>query len=228
MILLDSNTLRLTDFFLRDVPEYVILSHTWGEGEVSFQDFQDLKKIRERQDFKNLEQCCKKAKSDGLQWVINSMFRYYSEAAEICYAYVEDTDSSVARKHGSLVGIQLCVWFERGWSIPSMLIAPEIVEIYAKNWKEIGTNSSMVDAISNITSIDKSVILHTAHLDDFNVASRMHWVSKGLTMKEDEMYCLMGIFGVNVPMLCGEVSRAFQRLQEEGVMKLTEDYIFFQ
>ena len=45
----------------------------------------------------------------------------------------------------------------------------------------------------------------------------------GLTTRpEDEAYCLMGIFGINMPTLYGEGSKAFYRLREE-IMKTSVD-----
>lgn len=38
MRLINTATLLLEDFTLRDIPLYAILSHTWGEDEVTFQD----------------------------------------------------------------------------------------------------------------------------------------------------------------------------------------------
>jgi hypothetical protein len=43
---------------------------------------------------------------------------------------------------------------------------------------------------------------------------------------EDEAYCLLGIFGVNMPLLYGEGIRAFRRLQEE-IIRVDEDYTIF-
>ena len=43
---------------------------------------------------------------------------------------------------------------------------------------------------------------------------------------EDEAYCLMGIFGVNMPTLYGEGQNAFYRLQEE-IMKTSCDTSLF-
>ena len=44
----------------------------------------------------------------------------------------------------------------------------------------------------------------------------MSWASKRKTTRlEDGTYCLMGLFGVSMPMLYGEGHRAFRRLQEE-------------
>jgi hypothetical protein len=40
MRLLHSGTLKLEEFLDNATPNYAILSHTWGEGEVSFQDMQ--------------------------------------------------------------------------------------------------------------------------------------------------------------------------------------------
>lgn len=44
MRLLDANTLEVVEFMDHNVPKYVILSHTWVEGqEVTFQDMQNNK-----------------------------------------------------------------------------------------------------------------------------------------------------------------------------------------
>jgi hypothetical protein len=59
------------------------------------------------------------------------------------------------------------------------------------------------------------------------VAERMSWAaSRSTTRIEDAAYSLMGLFNVFMPMLYGEGSRAFTRLQEE-IMKQSEDYTIF-
>jgi hypothetical protein len=64
-------------------------------------------------------------------------------------------------------------------------------------------------------------------LERCNVAQRMSWASKReATRVEDIAYCLMGIFEVNIPMLYGEGSKAFFRLQEE-IMKVSDDHTIF-
>lgn len=51
----------------------------------------------------------------------------------------------------------------------------------------------------------------------------MAWASRRETTRvEDEAYSLMGIFGVNMPLLYGEGRNAFQRLQLE-ILKSTDD-----
>jgi hypothetical protein len=55
----------------------------------------------------------------------------------------------------------------------------------------------------------------------------MSWASKReTTTVEDLAYCLMGMFGINMPLLYGEGERAFTRLQEE-IVKASDDYSLF-
>lgn len=56
----------------------------------------------------------------------------------------------------------------------------------------------------------------SSRLNQASIAERMSWAAKRKTTRqEDETYCLLGIFGVNMPLLYGEGSEAFIRLQEE-------------
>ena len=43
---------------------------------------------------------------------------------------------------------------------------------------------------------------------------------------EDIAYCLVGLFGVNMPLLYGDGSKAFLRLQEE-ILRQTDDETIF-
>ena len=56
----------------------------------------------------------------------------------------------------------------------------------------------------------------------------MSWASwRKTTRPEDEAYCLLGIFGINMPLLYGEGNEmAFLRLQEE-ILRETEDQSIF-
>jgi hypothetical protein len=55
----------------------------------------------------------------------------------------------------------------------------------------------------------------------------MSWAAKRETTKiEDKAYCLMGLFGVNMPPLYGEGENAFFRLQLEIISKLDDESIF--
>nr|RBQ98109.1 hypothetical protein FVER53263_00252 [Fusarium verticillioides] len=56
-----------------------------------------------------------------------------------------------------------------------------------------------------------------------SIAEKMSWASKRKTTRtEDTAYCLLGIFGINMPLLYGEGTNAFLRLQEE-IMKRSDD-----
>ena len=59
-------------------------------------------------------------------------------------------------------------------------------------------------------------------------SNRMSWFgNRSTTVPEDAAYCLLGIFGVNLPLLYGEgLTRAFHRLQEE-IMKYSDDHSLF-
>jgi hypothetical protein len=46
------------------------------------------------------------------------------------------------------------------------------------------------------------------------------------TRVEDIVYCVLGIFGLNMPLLYGEGLREFQRLQQE-VIKVNNDTSMF-
>lgn len=77
-----------------------------------------------------------------------------------------------------------------------------------------------------MTGID-SAVLRGSDPTERTVAERMSWAaSRSTTRVEDAAYCLMGLFNVFMPMLYGEGSRAFTRLQEE-IMRQSEDYTIF-
>jgi len=80
--------------------------------------------------------------------------------------------------------------------------------------------------ISEITGIPANILLG-GDLECASVAQRMSWASKRETTRvEDIAYCLMGMFGINMPLLYGEGERAFTRLQEE-IMKVLDDHSLF-
>jgi hypothetical protein len=238
MRLLHSETLELKEFVGCSNVEYVILSHTWGDEEISIQDLLSGQAAN-RASFAKIKNCCAQAARDGFQYVwidtccidksssselseaINSMYQWYKNA-RICYAYLVDVQSS-----STDIELQLreSRWFKRGWTLQE-LIAPPIVEFYAADWTEIGTKMSRQELLSEITSINVR-ILRGGDLSSCNIAERMSWASERVTTRsEDLAYCLMGLFDVHMPMLYGEGKRAFFRLQEE-IMKGTEDYTLF-
>jgi hypothetical protein len=66
MRLINTETLKLEEFLGGDVPKYVILSHTWGEGEVTFQDMRAPKLHQSKAGYLKIRGTCAKAKEHGI------------------------------------------------------------------------------------------------------------------------------------------------------------------
>lgn len=119
-------------------------------------------------------------------------------------------------------------WFTRGWTLQE-LIAPSQLWFFDKNWRFIADRDDILIELEAITGVHKEAFwpggnLHPRiGLSYFSVAQRMSWASRRQTTRdEDQAYCLMGIFGINMPLLYGEGKQAFIRLQQE-IMKTTAD-----
>jgi hypothetical protein len=98
---------------------------------------------------------------------------------------------------------------------------------YLKDWTVYGTKNSLGEEVSHITGIPTIAMTKPKCLKGFSVAQRISWASNRQTTRpEDISYCLLGILGVQMPLLYGEGTRAFSRLQEE-VMKSGADPSIF-
>jgi hypothetical protein len=236
------------------IPPYAILSHTWGDSEVTFQDFSSLATSEKRdqilssEGYYKIAQACKQAQLQGLSYLwadtccinkessaelseaINSMFRWYGNA-RVCYAYLDDIDmvnpmqSAQQNEQQFWDKIAKARWFTRGWTLQE-LIAPRDLAFYIKGWKYIGNKLAMRERLTRITGVNKWSL--TRVVLDVSVAERMSWAARRETTKEEDMaYCLMGLFDVNMPLLYGEGgAKAFVRLQEE-IMKDSDDQSLF-
>jgi hypothetical protein len=244
MRLINSKTHKLEEF-TGEIPPYVILSHTWGENEISFQEmpnFVHLKQEiepRQRAAYTKIEGSCKTALKDGFEYVwvdtccidktssselseaINSMYQWYQQA-DVCYVYLWDIVDPGFNSETFLKS----KWFTRGWTLQE-LIAPLNLIFFNQAWKDIGTKFSLHEYISQRTRIPSSLLLDLTISESFPIAQRMSWASDRETKRvEDVAYCLMGIFGINMPMLYGEGDRAFIRLQEEIIRSSPDQSIF--
>jgi len=243
MRLINSTTLKLHEIVDNQTPPYAILSHTWGEEEVSFQDLQaNVPGVTENKGFEKIRQCCRIAAGDGFEytWIdtccidktssaelseaINSMFRWY-QRAEVCYAFLADvTSDEDPQMEGS--AFRRSRWFTRGWTLQE-LIAPAQVIFLGSDWEEIGTKLSLMILVSGITGIGLEALDGNLGLNCWSAAQKMSWASYRITTREeDTAYCLMGIFNINMPMLYGEGGRAFMRLQEEIIRSSQDESIF--
>ncbi|KAK2593560.1 hypothetical protein QQS21_008735 [Conoideocrella luteorostrata] len=239
MRLINAETWALENFVGKNIPPYAILSHTWGEDEeeLSFHDLQtgNIEKAGKRKI--KLQGCCEQAKKDKLRYIwidtccidkanavelseaINSMFRWYKKAS-ICYAYLSDVPSgdNSTDPNSKFFSSR---WFQRGWTLQELL-APQELCFYDQTWMSIGTKRDMSSEIQTITGIPWR-FLRVLDVYNASVAQRMSWAAKRETTREEDLaYCLIGVFGVNMPMIYGEGDQAFIRLQE-AIMKKTRD-----
>ncbi|KAI1748032.1 heterokaryon incompatibility protein-domain-containing protein [Xylaria castorea] len=168
MWLINAETYVLENITNPQKGSYAILSHTWDDEEVSFQQYHNMAEAMKLKGFKKIDMTVQLAREKGLKyaWVdtccidksssaelseaINSMFKWYSDAA-VCLAFLSDlsnaeipyllsaylSEEDSFKDFEQLEGLQKSArhllirrrWFFRGWTLQE-LIAPEIVEFY--------------------------------------------------------------------------------------------------
>jgi Heterokaryon incompatibility protein (HET) len=227
----------LTRDLIDNIPPYAILSHTWTADteEVSFGDLlSGTGKVKPG--YEKIQFCEGQARRDGLQycWVdtccidksnnnelseaINSMFRWYRNAAK-CYVYLSDvsghTSNAKFNQPSWEPAFRRSRWFTRGWTLQE-LIAPTSVEFFSKEGELLGNKRSLERHIHEITRIPIKA-LQRGPLSNFSITERMLWAEKRETSrKEDKAYSLLGIFDIHMPLIYGEGrDSAFRRLREE-------------
>ncbi|KAH8883051.1 HET-domain-containing protein, partial [Thozetella sp. PMI_491] len=240
MRLLSARTGVLTEFIGR-CPPYAILSHRWGAEEIALQDLTGINQCLQRGGYRKIKECCSQAIQDGLEWVwvdtccidktnsaelteaINSMFRWYQES-QVCYAYLSDVeDRENPRAKGC--SFRTSAWFRRGWTLQE-LVAPSRVIFFTKSWLALGERIDLSTLLEEVTRIP-SEYLTGRNIREASVAQKMSWAAERETTRpEDAAYSLLGIFGVNMPLLYGEGTDAFRRLQGE-IINRSEDQSLF-
>ncbi|KAH9890331.1 HET-domain-containing protein [Xylariomycetidae sp. FL2044] len=243
MHLLNVYTRTLEEFVGTNLPDYAILSHTWGEDEVSFRDL-SMPQHKNKRGYPKVDGCCEKANSFGFRYVwidtccidrsssaelseaINSMYKWYSWS-RICFVYLADVPSG-QDPFPMDSAFRNSRWFTRGWTLQELL-APREIDFFDKEWSLIFYRPrtlwvfpdrlpEMCSALlSSITGIPEQVLFGPrTYLSECSAAEKLSWASKRQTTRvEDEAYCLLGLLDVNMPLLYGEGSKAFIRLQQE-------------
>ncbi|KAJ8119582.1 hypothetical protein ONZ43_g3497 [Nemania bipapillata] len=175
MWLINARSLQLKEF-IGEKPSYAILSHTWGEEEVTFQEMADIEGLSKKRKRK-LELTCRQAIKDGIKWE---------------------------------------------------LLAPRDMVFYDSRWVMIGDKIALSSILSDVTGIKRGYIDTSLPLSMATVAEKMSWAaSRKTTREEDRSYSLLGIFGVNMPLLYGEGGHgAFLRLQKEVLNNNYDSTIF--
>ena len=223
---LSGSNFELLSFDDDNLPPYAILSHTWTVGEeVTYGELMTgggknktgYSKIRfcagraatDSLEYFWIDTCCiDKSTSTELSTALNSMFRWYQRASK-CYVYLSDvfvpngfTDCEAFRTTWQ-AAFRKSRWFTRGWTLQELL-APPSVEFFSSEGKRLGNKLSLEREIHEITGLSTAV-LRSRNLAEFSVEERMSWAApRTTTLKEDKVYCLLGIFGVFLSPIYGE------------------------
>ncbi|KAI1400907.1 HET-domain-containing protein [Hypoxylon fuscum] len=234
MRLINVNTFKLEEFFGQEKPPYAILSHAWGDQEVTFQEWERRKDhaVRCKDGYSKIEGACYRARADGLSYLwcdtncidkrnsaelteaINSMYTWYYNS-HVCYAYLADVEA----KTGTFPNSR---WFTRGWTLQELL-APSKFVFFDHRWAVLGDRQELASTISDITRIHIGALKNRETIRGYSIAQRMSWAADRQTGREEDIaYCLIGIFNINMPLLYGEGSKAFARLQRE-IIKVSDD-----
>jgi hypothetical protein len=218
------------------IPPYAILSHTWLE-DIQEPTFEDLTNGSggEKHGYEKIRFCRDQANRDGLQyfWVdtccinksnqielahaINSMFRWYRNAAR-CYVFLSDVTSTCADDGFNSQSwdsyLARSRWFTRGWTLQELL-APHLIEFFSCEGIRLGDRNSLKHQIQQITGVPASALQGT-RLSEFSVDERFLWMERRQTkIAEDKVYSLLGLLDVKIPLYYGEgVVNASERVRE--------------
>lgn len=253
MRLLHTTQLTFKEFFDDSIPPYCILSHRWGDDEVSYDDFlagrnktgkgyakivaacsyafrvgdRSLQhsSLKDSYEWIWIDTCCiDKSSSAELTEAINSMYAWYSNA-EICLAYLHDVPFSNDQEE-ILASFRQSNWHTRGWTLQELL-APRQVCFLDQTWRFFGTKQSLADTISEVTKISSRNLSRPFRPSFVSVAEKMAWAAQRQTSRrEDQAYCLLGLLDINMPLLYGEGWKAFRRLQLELLKSSDDESIF--
>ncbi|KAI0973745.1 heterokaryon incompatibility protein-domain-containing protein [Xylaria arbuscula] len=181
--------------------------------------------------------CIDKRSSSELSEAINSMFKWYRKSTK-CIAFLDDIDGTLQE----LIAPDNVWFYNKNWSyigdrfsmarkISAITRIDEVVlrhghEPELEDWDEHDYREDAVHFTCRcgINGFDPDRL--QGMLDSFSVATIMSWAAGRRTSREEDIaYCLMGLFDVNMPLLYGEKSKAFIRLQEQIIRRTNDQSI---
>ncbi|KAG0709348.1 hypothetical protein DFH29DRAFT_887948 [Suillus ampliporus] len=226
---------------VRNFFAYVTLSHRWEGDEPALNDIADdgvycLPTSR----FDKVRNLCLKARKCGYDWAwidtccidqgssaevqksISSMFLWYCRSA-LTIVYLSDVTES------SFQALVPSEWFRRGWTLQELLAA-KVIRLYKKDWTPFlqCTAFNHKDVPEILVALEFATGIQQSDIKSYSPSvdhprMKLRWARGRVTKeKEDEAYCLMGIFGITMPVTYGEGDHAFSRLLME-IMKRTGD-----
>ncbi|KAK3385921.1 hypothetical protein B0H63DRAFT_501571 [Podospora didyma] len=197
MRLINARTLKTEEYYESQIPPYAILSHTWSGSEVSFQDFQDVELRTRKGGFRKIQRTCEQALEHGIKHV------WLSESINSMFQWYQKAKICYAY----LEDVE-DDWIDRRTSEIGMsrwftrgwtlqeLIAPRVVQFYSRGWARIGEKHGLINKLEVTTRV------------------------------EDMACCLLGLFGISMPLLYSEGHKAFYRLQEAIIAEYDDHSIF--
>lgn len=222
MRLLNTRSLNLVSFDGRPVPPYAILSHTWGDDEVRYEDVVSGKSTSamptDKRGYTKIKYSCDQAQCDGLEYIwidsccinksssaelseaINSMFEWYERSTR-CYVYLFDLN----RPSHPQIAFEQSRWFRRGWTLQE-LIAPKHVEFFDHQWTRLGdkgtyySRDSFFEFEDGFDGFEAIFNLESAKPEDYegNLAYRIEGVTRipieVLTLKQRPINRLLSRF----------------------------------
>jgi hypothetical protein len=208
--------------------------------------------LKDGYDYVWIDTCCiNKDSGAELSEAINSMFMWYREAS-LCYAYLSDIDVEtnsllsqcnwfrrgwtlqelIAPDHVHFYDVTWAYLGSRTYLAPELSQLTGIQEDFLMrghsdqrqtDWQCAGYTDPYY---CQYCSCPKGPDVQE-QLSQISVARRMKWASRRITTRvEDTAYCLMGLFDVNMPLLYGEGTKAFRRLQQEIIRRSGDHSIF--
>ncbi|KAI6007493.1 hypothetical protein EDC04DRAFT_2611339 [Pisolithus marmoratus] len=234
MYLLNVATQQLED--IHELRPYAILSHALQAGETVYFHQVGTESVRMQPGYEKVETCCEPARQGGLKYIwtdtccanANNSAAYtetttlaytWYQQAHVCYTYLDDVDGSEdsREKHSTFKRSR---WFRLTWTLGE-LSAPKHVLLRERLDNDRNEGRPF-------ECIHRDALEYPERVPCFSIATRMSWArGRTSTKHEDRVYALMGLFGVNLPILYGEgETRTFLKLQNE-ILKTTDDQSIF-
>ncbi|KAK4552564.1 hypothetical protein LTR86_010208 [Recurvomyces mirabilis] len=190
-----------------------------------------------------IDTCCiDKSSSAELTEAINSMWNWYERSA-LCIVYFNDVETDA-----SYAGISSSAWFTRGWTLQELL-APSRLNFFDRDWiplyqldkatfkakKRTAAMYYLMDdpdwaefghMLAQASHVPAPFVCGYQSLHSASAAMKLSWASFRRTSRvEDRAYSLLGLLGINMPLLYGEGQQAFIRLQKEFIQTYDDESI---
>lgn len=147
---------------------------------------------------------------------MRSRKEYFVYSPDVCLASAP-WDTWKMYEHRRKTFFRLSGWWALGWTLQELIAPRHFLFLARADWTLFGRKSdcALLPEISNITGIPTPGLNFERPLTDYNIATRAKWLARrSETRLEDHAYCALGLFDIHIPLLYGEGSQAWIRLQE--------------